>query len=266
MINCKNCKNDFEGNYCPNCGQKVINKRFNLKDSVAWLLNSIFNLDHGFMYTTRELLVNPGFVIRNVLNGVTVRYMHPFRILFVWATISTLFVIFLGTFDEQTAEIIDSMEYSESQRAIQEKTNAVMKKYLNFVIMANVPVIALLSLLFYRKKKYNFTEHMVVNSYGFALTTAVGVIITLLQYIFHSAGVMIWLSMLSNVLIMAYVYKSTFEENYFVSLFKYLLSFLLSYLLVVIFISILIFIAVLLTKTMGLDLFPLPGKAGGESF
>ena len=31
MIECKNCGNKFEGNYCNNCGQQYIKQRFTLK-------------------------------------------------------------------------------------------------------------------------------------------------------------------------------------------------------------------------------------------
>ena len=169
MKQCKNCGHEYEGNFCPNCGQKYIDKRYNLKDSIVWFFNSIFNLDHGFLYTTKELVVKPGHVIRSVLNGITINYTHPFRLLFIWATINTLAVIFFGTFDEQTAEITNSFEYSEAQQKFQQEVNAYMKKYLNFVIMLNIPFFSIFSGLLYRKRKFNFAEHLIINSYAIPL-------------------------------------------------------------------------------------------------
>lgn len=260
MNTCKNCQHPFEGTFCPECGQKVIIKRFNLKDSFIWLLHSIFNLDHGFLHTTKELIVNPGRVIQNVLNGITVKYTHPFRLLFIWATISTLLVIFLGTYDEQNSEIYESLEFSETQRAFQEKINAIMKKYLNFIIMANIPFVSFFSWLFYKKKRLNFTEHLVINSYGYSMTTALGIIFVFVQYIIHEAALMMWLSMLLNVSLMAYAYCSTFQENYLKSFLKYLLGFILSYVFLIIFFVILGIALALISKFVGSDFFTLPSK------
>lgn len=228
---CKNCQTEYQGNFCPNCGQKYIDRRFNLKDSILWFFNSIFNLDHGFLYTSKELLLHPGKVIHDVLNGITVRYTHPFRLLFIWATISTLMVISLGTFDESNETLSQGLQYSEAQLRMQAKINEIMKKYLSFFIMANVPLVSLFGLLLYRKKKLNFTEHMVVNSYGYVLTSAVGVLVTIGQYFSHAPGIFIWISLATNLLVMAYVYQSTFKENYFISLLKYFVAFVLGYLI-----------------------------------
>lgn len=255
MLVCKNCENNFEGKFCPNCGQRVIDKRFNLKDSFSWLFNSIFNLDHGFLHTTRDLFVKPGTVIRRVLNGATVDYTHPFRLLFIWATISTVLVLVLGTYDEQTNEMYNNMEFSEQQLAIQQKINVWIKKYLNFIILANVPFISLFSRLLYKKKKLNFTEHMVINSYGYVLATTVGIVITIIQYFTHQATLMMVLGMSANILLMAYVYKSTFNENYFYSILKYFFSFLFSYLLIMVSFAIAGLVIAIASKVFGFDVF-----------
>tara|TARA_R100001015_G_C4618986_1_gene175565 strand:+ start:1072 stop:1758 length:687 start_codon:yes stop_codon:yes gene_type:complete len=207
----------------------MIDGRYNLKDSIGWLLNSIFNLDHGFFYTTVKLIKKPGEVIGDVLNGVTIKYTHPFRLLFLWATISTILVVVLGTYDAQTSDMYQNFDFSEDQIEFQKKMNEVLKKYLNFVIMLNVPIIAFFSWLFYRKHKLNYTEHLIINSYAFVTTTSLGVILVFAQYFLDNPSSMIWFSMLVNVALVGYVYSSFFKENYFASFFKYLAAFLLSY-------------------------------------
>ncbi len=260
MINCKNCNNSFEGNFCPNCGQKVITKRYNLKDSFSWLLNAIFNLDHGFIFTTRELIIRPGTVIRDVLNGVTVKYTHPFRLLFIWATISSLVTIILGTYDETTQALqsVDqtAYEHSEAQLAFQAKVQEVMKKYLSFIIMANVPIIALFSWLFYRKKGYNYTEHLILNAFGFSVSAAIGLIVVFIQYYTHAAEVMSVVSILLNVIILAYVYMSTFKEKYIFSFLKFFFALVFSYLTLMIISALAVIAVAMLSEAFGWELFP----------
>ncbi len=79
MLQCKNYQTEFDGNFCPNCGQKYIDKRFTVKESIAWAFHSIFNFDKGFGLTSKDLILKPGKVIIGFLNGITVKYAHPFR-------------------------------------------------------------------------------------------------------------------------------------------------------------------------------------------
>jgi hypothetical protein len=97
---CKSCSSNLNGTYCSICGQKVISKRFTLKKSVGWLFANIFNLEKGFLSTTWDLIKKPGKVVSNFLNGITVPYAHPFRFIFVWATVSTLIAVYTGAYDK----------------------------------------------------------------------------------------------------------------------------------------------------------------------
>jgi hypothetical protein len=228
MIACKNCETNFEGNYCPNCGQKFIERRFNMKDSLVWLFNSIFNLDRGFFHTSIQLIKQPGEVISKVLNGVTVRYTHPFRLLFIWATISTLLVVVFGVYD-QTTDLVQDPNLTEEQIRVQTQMKELMKKYLSFIIMLIVPMVSFFSWLFYRKLQLNYAEHLVINAYALAMTTFIGIPIIFAQYFFHYTGIFTGISMFLNVALVAYVYSAFFKENYFASFFKFLLGFILGY-------------------------------------
>ena len=42
------------------------------------------------------LIKQPGKVVSEYLSGVTISYAHPFRFIFVWATISTLIAVYTG--------------------------------------------------------------------------------------------------------------------------------------------------------------------------
>jgi hypothetical protein len=147
------------------------------------------------------------------------------------------------------------MDFSEQQLAIQQKINVWIKKYLNFIILANVPFISLFSRLLYKKKQLNFTEHMVINSYGYVLATAAGIAFTIIQYFTHYATLTMVLGIIANILLMAYVYSSTFKENFFYSIFKYFLSFALSYILIMVAFAIVGILIAIVSKVFGLEVF-----------
>lgn len=125
---CKNCSRDYDGHFCPNCGQKWINKRITLWDSIQGLFYSIFNFDRGFLYTTRELFIRPGEVIRQFLNGVTVRYVHPFRFVFIWATITALIGVYLNVYEESGLMFNKMVGQSEESLERSRKVLIAMKQ------------------------------------------------------------------------------------------------------------------------------------------
>lgn len=84
---CKNCRNTFQGNYCPHCGQNRHTPRFTIRNAFQNILNGFFNIDHGFSRNLIELLYRPGYMIRDYLKGKRVHYYKPFQTLFVLAAL-----------------------------------------------------------------------------------------------------------------------------------------------------------------------------------
>lgn len=84
---CKNCRNTFQGNYCPHCGQNRHTPHFTIRNAFQNILSGFFNIDHGFSRNLIELLYRPGYMIRDYLKGKRVHYYKPFQTLFVLAAL-----------------------------------------------------------------------------------------------------------------------------------------------------------------------------------
>ena len=84
---CKNCRNTFQGNYCPHCGQNRHTPRFTIRNAFQNILSGFFNIDHGFSRNLIELLYRPRYMIRDYLKGKRVHYYKPFQTLFVLAAL-----------------------------------------------------------------------------------------------------------------------------------------------------------------------------------
>ena len=84
---CKHCRNTFQGNYCPHCGQNRHTPRFTIRNAFQNILSGFFNIDHGFSRNLIELLYRPGYMIRDYLKGKRVHYYKPFQTLFVLAAL-----------------------------------------------------------------------------------------------------------------------------------------------------------------------------------
>jgi len=87
---CTTCGTSYQGNYCPRCGQSSRIGRYSLK--VAFLLFlDVWGLgNRGMFRSIRDLLLRPGYMIRDYLGGMQMAYFPPFKMFFLLATLSIL--------------------------------------------------------------------------------------------------------------------------------------------------------------------------------
>jgi hypothetical protein len=79
MLVCNNCRTEFEGNFCPNCGQRSNSGRIVFRESVRDVLEHYFDFDAPLIRTVKGLITNPGKLIREYIAGRRKSYSHPFR-------------------------------------------------------------------------------------------------------------------------------------------------------------------------------------------
>ncbi len=91
--NCLNCGHPFTNNekFCPECGQKNRGKKITLGIFLRELFAGFFSLDTKFWRTLIPLLINPGKVSKDYIDGKRTRYTNPFR--FYLATSIIFFLI-----------------------------------------------------------------------------------------------------------------------------------------------------------------------------
>src|SRR5215210_6273275 len=84
---CKNCNNDFEGNFCNNCGQAADTHKLNLHFIWHDIQHGLFHFDNGIFYTVKQLLTRPGHAIREFIDGKRVKHFKPLSLVIVLATL-----------------------------------------------------------------------------------------------------------------------------------------------------------------------------------
>jgi len=100
---CRNCGHvlDVSDKYCPNCGQVNSTKKLVLKDFMEEFLSNFLNYDSKLLKTLYTLLVKPGTITRDYINGKRVSYTNPFRFL-----LSLAFLYFLMvTYDSKLSDL-----------------------------------------------------------------------------------------------------------------------------------------------------------------
>ena len=87
---CPTCATPFHGNYCPRCGQSGRIGRYSFKQALLLFID-VWGLGNRSMFRTlRDLLLRPGYMIRDYLRGMQMAYFPPFKMMFLLAALSLL--------------------------------------------------------------------------------------------------------------------------------------------------------------------------------
>lgn len=151
---CKNCHTLFEGNYCSNCGQKGDEKRIKLSNLVSTFLNGFYHLHGGVLFTAKELFLQPGQMLRGYISGKRVDYLNPFKYLVLISLVGGL-VYKMSGMPNHIDEIMLASE----------ETIKFTVKHFSYRILFTIPTYALMGSIIYKSFKYNFAEHLVINTF-----------------------------------------------------------------------------------------------------
>ena len=85
---CATCGTHYTGNYCPRCGQSSRIARYSFKNAVLLFLDVWGLGNRGMFRSIRDLLLRPGYMIRDYLRGMQMAYFPPFKMYFLLFTLS----------------------------------------------------------------------------------------------------------------------------------------------------------------------------------
>ena len=87
---CAACGTEYQGNYCPRCGQSASVGRFSFKKAVQHFLD-VWGMGNRSMFRSlRDLALRPGYMIRDYLSGMQSAYFPPFKMFFILFTFSLI--------------------------------------------------------------------------------------------------------------------------------------------------------------------------------
>ena len=98
VLHCHNCDNDFDGNFCPVCGQRAQVGRVgwqSIKDNIAllWGMDS-----RSLGYTLLQLLGRPGYLVRDYISGRRQVSFPPINMLVI---VCLFVVVFESVFHQE---------------------------------------------------------------------------------------------------------------------------------------------------------------------
>lgn len=174
QANCLNCNVRLTpgAHFCGNCGQKADIHRLSFMHFLHEFFHAFTHADKGIFHLLKELTLRPGQVAREYMAGKRKKYFNPFTFFLI---VMTLFV-FSSTFFSKAdlkikpdpAVIAQIPTEAGKQEYINTITRVVeasgfMKHYGNIVGMIAVPFLSLITWAFYRRRGYNYAEHLTAN-------------------------------------------------------------------------------------------------------
>lgn len=190
VVKCLNCGTEFEGKFCPECGQSADTSRFTMKFIWENLQAAVLGKDGGIWFTLKSLFTRPGAMIVEILNGKRIQYFSPFPMLFLTLTIYLLLASVTGSREDYResegktieVEIADKNE-SDAPSADYEKqvdftkkiVGHCMKFYNNHytvIFMLTLPLFLFAARICYGKsnrKRYYRAEYLVAITYSMVI-------------------------------------------------------------------------------------------------
>ena len=256
---CASCATVFQGNYCPRCGQSAQIGRFSFTKAFRLFLDVWGIGNRSMTRTIRDLLLRPGYMIRDYLKGMQSAYFPPFKMFFLLTALSLLVDHGFSLNDEgqqERAEVTstifedydDNQSLSKDEKVVMDRVQMAFTKLISTLKMIerkNQPIFALLMLvLFYLPLYYFIRKSPVIPDLRYSEFTVALVYISNMTSIYSILGDLLH-SMLFDILwvvmaIVAIRQLSGFSVRKV--LWYVILTFLISVLIIVVLISLSVYI------------------------
>ncbi|WP_297695421.1 DUF3667 domain-containing protein [uncultured Eudoraea sp.] len=158
---CRNCGAQVTNKYCENCGQRTSVYKVSFKETINDFIDAAFSLNAPLFITLKQLVVNPGIVLREYLEGKRKKYYKPVAF-FILTTVAYLVIRSAIGFDPFTDTVVQ-VENTQNNQLLT-KARDFMLFNINKLLFIFVFTLALFSKLFF-SKRYTLAEYLAISFY-----------------------------------------------------------------------------------------------------
>lgn len=223
---CKNCEYDFNGNFCNNCGQSTRTRRIDFQYLLSEIPNSILQVNRGFLFTVLQLFMRPGHSIKAFLEGKRKHYYKPIAFLLVT---SSLYVMSYYLMSRNTIVNDVVIGFKSGMQAKNDTSGYEilnwLTKHQTYVTLLFIPLFSFASYLAFKKSKFNYIEHLIMNFY---ITGQQMIIYMILGLVFLKDNILMGAPVIIGTLFNLWVFLQFFQDK---TTLKKILLILLTYIL-----------------------------------
>jgi hypothetical protein len=168
---CISCKNEHSSDFCPNCGEKSSTKKITFTSIFEDTFSTITAMDRGVLYNVKSLFLRPQEFTSEYILGKRRGVLNPISFLIISTTVYLIIESMLRVpIANPELKLIPESDIQKVGYSAG-KTIAIYFKY--FWILCIIPLAISTKLIF---RKYNFTEHLAINSFILGQATLIGLI------------------------------------------------------------------------------------------
>jgi len=180
---CLNCTKLTTEKYCPNCGQKASTHRYSIQHFIEHdFIHGVFHVDKGILFTLKELFTRPGHSIREYIQGKRATHFSFITFLLLIITITALMAPY------SRLRISDLIPVSS--KAVMNSFETFTTQYPKVMLAITIPINSLFSYLWFRKAKFNYSEHLVANSYKAVAELIISLLFAVLMIVYTNIKVL----------------------------------------------------------------------------
>lgn len=176
---CRNCGGALATPFCAHCGQKRA-RRLSLRDvgDEAWQRLRVF--ERSALKTAAALVLTPGVVAREYVEGMRARHVHPLKLLMVLVALLLVVLARNAYFTHFGAGIHADQELK--------RMAALVQGYGNWSFSLGLFAIWAASMATWWRRSYNPTEHLVLAVYSQCVILLLVIVNLLPTLIWRDAG------------------------------------------------------------------------------
>ena len=162
---CINCRNEHNYKFCPDCGEKSELQKITFSSLLNDGFTSITNMDQGFLFNIKNLIINPNKIVNDYINGKRKHIFNPVSFLIITITI---YLIGESLFQNSVVKKnINSKIY-----AIGYETGIFIFHYIKYFWILSIIWLSLASKAIFSER--NYAEHLAINSFVLGQSTLFG--------------------------------------------------------------------------------------------
>lgn len=128
------------------------------------MVSSVLDIERGFLFTLKELILRPAKSIRGYIEGKRVQFYKPFAYVIIMSTITSFLVYYI----EMNLHARYGYNYVQIDPNSFQYYLAIISvffaKYQSLFYFLMIPIISICSWLFFLKR-FNYWENIVLNTY-----------------------------------------------------------------------------------------------------
>jgi hypothetical protein len=144
-LHCANCETVLQGEFCHGCGQSIHSVLRPISHMLEDAGDIFFHMDERIVHTVPPLYTKPGFLTLEYFSGRRVRYIAPFRLMFVFCLLCFFFMhvaingVKFGESDRSQADTLAQIAQAKDADAVHKIYTSETREMLSTQADPNVP-------------------------------------------------------------------------------------------------------------------------------